>query len=448
MRIEPRPRDHWPGMLIALVAGLHKAILTSTPVNDDYQHLAYARQLLAGDLPLRDFWDISTTLQEATSAVAQLVFGHRLLSDAIVIGIATAVAVYLVFRVLQQVTGSSLIAALCAALFIVAVPRAYAYPKWIVYGLAAWLWWSNAWWPSRQKSIAAGLATAAAFYWRHDHGVLVAIGVALGMAAAHGFSKAAIRHTALAGAIALGAVLPYLVFAAVTLGPLGFVRLELTTIQDEHADTHAELRWPLRVAGDVIRHEPPQVYAPQMTVRWKEGSSPEARAAALAKYGLTPLAADGPQAQRVRLSPQSIDALRALLDDPLIEDTAGVERGRGAFSWTQWPAWDRLRFRFDWLRFSLLPGIDQQIAAGAAAAMIMYVMPLLAALLAGPSLRRLLPPAVTPRTLLLFALFAVVVNVALLREPYEARVADVIVLPAVLFGVLLAVLLGRDIRAS
>ena len=26
MRIEPRPRDHWPGILIALVAGLHKAI--------------------------------------------------------------------------------------------------------------------------------------------------------------------------------------------------------------------------------------------------------------------------------------------------------------------------------------------------------------------------------------------------------------------------------------
>ena len=131
MRIEPRPRDHLPGIVIALLAGLHKAILTSTPVNDDYQHLAYARQLLAGDLPLRDFWDLSTTLQAAISAMSQLVFGHRLLSEAIVIGVATAVAVYLVFRVLQQVTGSSLIAALCAVLFIVAVPRAYAYPKWI-----------------------------------------------------------------------------------------------------------------------------------------------------------------------------------------------------------------------------------------------------------------------------------------------------------------------------
>src|SRR6185436_2262796 len=95
MRIEPRSRDHWFGILIAVVAGLHKAILTATPTNDDYQHLAYARQLLAGDLPLRDFWDISTTLQEAISAASQLLFGQRLLSEAIVIGVATAMAVYL-----------------------------------------------------------------------------------------------------------------------------------------------------------------------------------------------------------------------------------------------------------------------------------------------------------------------------------------------------------------
>jgi hypothetical protein len=447
MRIEPHPRDHWLGILIALVAGLHKAVLTSTPVNDDYQHLAYARQLLAGDLPLRNFWDLSTTLQELISAVSQLVFGHRLLSEAIVIGVATAVAVYLVFRVLQQVTGSSLIAALCAALFIVAMPRAYAYPKWIVYALASWLWWSNVWWPSRQKAIAAGLSVAAAFYWRHDHGVLVAVGVALGMAAAHGFSRTAIRHTVLAGVVALGVTLPYLVFAAAQLGFGNLARMELTALEDENDRSRAELRWPMRATADLFRHEPPDVYAPQLTIRWKESASPEARIAALAKYGLTPIAADGPQAQRVILSPRSIDSLKSLIEDPLIEDTAGVERGRAAFSWTQWPVWDRLRFHVGWFRFSLLPGIDQQIAAGAAAAMIVHAMPLLAALLAGPSLRRLLPPAVTPRTLLLFAAFAVLVNLGLLRDPYESRVADVIVLPAILFGVFLAVLLRADYPA-
>ena len=101
--------------------------------------------------------------------------------------------------------------------------------------------------------------------------------------------------------------LPYLVFAAAQLGLGNLARMELTAFDDEHGRSRAELRWPLRAAGDLIRREPPEVYAPQMTVRWKESASPEARAGALARYGLTPIAADGTQAQRVRLSPQSID---------------------------------------------------------------------------------------------------------------------------------------------
>ncbi|MGH9242631.1 MAG: hypothetical protein ACRD3G_31670, partial [Vicinamibacterales bacterium] len=226
MRIERHPRDHVPGIVIALAAGLHKAILTSTPVNDDYQHLAFARQLFHGDLPLRDFWDLSTTLQEVVTAASQLMFGNRLLAEAVVIGVATAVAVYLAYRILQQITGSTLIAAICAALFIIAVPRAYAYPKWIVYAVAAWLWWNYVWWPSTQKAIAAGLSTAAAFYWRHDHGVLVAVGVALGMIAAHGLSRLAVRRAVIAGAVALAVTLPYLVFAAIEIGPVNLARME------------------------------------------------------------------------------------------------------------------------------------------------------------------------------------------------------------------------------
>src|SRR5687768_3188835 len=276
MRIERHPRDHVPGIVIALAAGLHKGILASTPVNDDYQHLAYARQLFHGDLPLRDFWDLSTTLQEVVSAASQLVFGNRLLAEAVVIGVATAVAVYLAYWILQQVTGSSLIAAICAALFIIAVPRAYAYPKWIVYAVAAWLWWNYVWWPSARKAIAAGLSVAAAFYWRHDHGVLVAAGVALGMCAAHGFSTLAIRRTALAGIVALVLALPYLAFATLAVGPLNLARMEMTALQDEHGRSRATLYWPLRATSDLFQAEPADAYAPEMTVRWQAGTPADA----------------------------------------------------------------------------------------------------------------------------------------------------------------------------
>src|SRR6185503_11532556 len=194
------------------------------------------------------------------------------------------------------------------------------------------------------------------------------------------------------------------------VGPTNVARAELIAFGGEHAATHAELRWPLRARGDLFRLESQDAYAPEMTIRWRVDASAEARTASLTKYAVTPIAAAGPQTQRVRLSARSLNSLRALIADPLIEDTAGVERGPASFSWTQWPVWERVRFRVPFLRFTLLPAIDRPIAAGAAAAILLYAIPLLAALLAVPSLRRRLPPAVSPRVLLLFAVFALVVN--------------------------------------
>ena len=324
MRIERHSREHLPGIAIALLAGLQKALLVGTAGNDDYQHLAYARQLLAGDLPLRDFWDISTTLQEAVSAVSQVLLGHRLLSEAVVVFVATAAAVFLVFRLVRTLTGSPWISLGCATLFVIAIPRAYAYPKWLVYSIAATLWWSYVWWPSTRKAVIAGASVAAAFYWRHDHGVLAAIGVALSMVAAHGWTRDTARRTLIAGSVALAAVLPYVVFAVLVIGPIGFVQLDRATFTGEHARTHAELRWPLRSAVDYIAVKPAEWYAPEIILRWKADLPAEARAAIREKYGLTRTANEGPNLERVRLSTRSLESVRALIDDPQIEDTSRI----------------------------------------------------------------------------------------------------------------------------
>jgi hypothetical protein len=447
MRIEPHPRDHLPGIAIAIVAGLHKAVLMATAGNDDYQHLTYARQLLAGDLPLRDFWDISTTLQEVLSAVSQLVFGHRLLAEAIIVGLATAAAVFITYRLVRTLTGSAFVAIICASLFVVAIPRTYAYPKWLVYSTAASLWWSYVWWPSTRKAVVAGASVAAAFYWRHDHGVLVAIGVALGMVAAHGWTRDAARRTMVAGSVAFLAALPYLLFAAVVLGPVSFVHAEVAAFEDEQGRAHADLRWPLRSSTDFIGIKPQQWYAPEIIIRWNADLPSEARTAALEKYGLTPTADEGTNLQRVRLSERSLGLLHALIDDPQIEDTGRMDRGSASFSRAQWPLLNRAMFNVSILRMKLLPGIDGSFEAGAAAAMMAHAMPLLALLLLIPALRRRLPPAVTPSPLLLFIAFAEIVNVGLLREPYNQRVADVLVLPVVLLAVFLTVLLHSSVPA-
>ncbi len=436
-----RSRDYWPGLALALLAGIHKAALASTVSNDDYMHLAYARQLLHGDLPLRDFWDLSTTLQVLLSALSQLIFGHRLLAEAVLVGVFTALTVFIVFRTVQSVTGSSFLAVLGAVLLVVATPRAFGYPKWIVYAVAAWWWWQYVWWPSAQRAVIAGAWIGVAFYWRHDHGVLVATGVVLCMAAAHGFTRLAVQRTAIAAATALAVVMPYLVFAQVEPGLLNLARVELASFRDEQGRTRAiALRAPFRGLADFVQVGPSEPYAPLLTVRWRPDARLEARAAALQKYGLSVVEGADSNVQRVRLSPQSLDSLRALIDDPLIDDTGGVERGPGTFTRTQWPLIDRLRFRNAWLRLEVLPGLDQADAAGSAAALFLLGIPLVGLALCIPPLSRRLPPAVSPRAFVLFTAYAIVVNVVLLREPYQARAPEVIVLPTIVLAVVLSAL--------
>src|SRR5262245_15832235 len=196
------------GAMIALLAALHKMLYASVLVNDDFMHRAYALQLLAGEWPIRDFFDYGMVLMYVTSALAQLVFGYRLLAEAIVIGVMVAVSAFLVFQLVRRATESTTAAALSALLFVVAMPRSYGYPKLIVYAVAAVLWWQYVWKPIPSRAIVLGLWTAMAFYWRPDHGVYLAMGVVLAMIAAHGVGARALQECVRAGLVTLALVAP------------------------------------------------------------------------------------------------------------------------------------------------------------------------------------------------------------------------------------------------
>ena len=71
---------HLIGIGLAVVAGVLQAVIASSPTNDDFLHVVLARQILAGDWPVRDFFDLGTWLTYGMSAVGQLIFGHRLLA--------------------------------------------------------------------------------------------------------------------------------------------------------------------------------------------------------------------------------------------------------------------------------------------------------------------------------------------------------------------------------
>src|SRR4030095_14069659 len=105
------------------------------------------------------------------------------------------------------------------------------------------------------------------------------------------------------------------------------------------------------------------------------------------------------------------------------------------------------RFTHWWLRFRILPGIDEQTHASDAVAALFYTLPILV-LLAAPWLSRHLPEPVTSWRLALFALAGVTTALGLMRSPYDVRAVDNVVVPAILFGSCVAALWQAAARAA
>ena len=427
------------GIALAVIAGVLQAVIASSPTNDDFLHVVLARQILAGDWPVRDFFDLGTWLSYGISAASQLVFGDRLLAEAVVVGVMLAVSTYLVFRLVHELTGSTLAAVLSAVLLLVAGPRGYSYPKIIVYAVAATLWWWYVRQPSFKRILAFGAWVAAAFYWRGDHGVYVAVILVLAVVAAHGISRTTVVRVCQAGAVAFVLVTPVLAMIAATVG-FGSVIQSTTTVMDaQHTETHSWPKWPIARFADFLRLDGPEEFAPLVSLRWTADSTPESREALFARHRVLPVSHDGPRVEVARLLDFSAPAIRALINEPIVEDTSGIDRGQSALLPDAWPAWQRQRFSHWWLRFRVLPGVDELTRASNAAAALFYALPLVV-LLGAAWVRQYLPEPVTGRRLALFALAGVTTALGLMRSPYDVRAVDNVVIPAILFGCCVAAL--------
>jgi hypothetical protein len=104
--------------------------------------LAYAQQMVLGDVPVRDFSENGSPLTHVLSAAAIVSVGPPLLAEAVLtmgmLGICTAI----LFLLAERASGSIPIAVTVALLGIAIAPRFYNYPKLLAYALALpALWW-------------------------------------------------------------------------------------------------------------------------------------------------------------------------------------------------------------------------------------------------------------------------------------------------------------------
>ena len=421
------------GAALAGAAFAWHAVLLSEATNDNFFHLTLARQLLAGDWPARDFFDHAWVLEYVLSALAQVTLGERLLSEAVVVGLMWAVSTYVVFRLVRRLTDSTRAAVVSAVLLIIAGPRGYAYPKGIVYAVAAVLWWAYQDKPTAARAAGLGAWAAVAFYWRPDHGLYVAIGIVLATLAAHGVRSATVARTAVAGVTAAALAVPFVLYVQFTVGLVDYVEAGAVHGKAEHT-THGTHDLPLvRYSRELFVVEPASRYAPVMTIRWKGGTTTATRQDVMARYGLTHVSTEDPLIDRVRLSTVSFARARELLNDPAVEDTAGIDRATATVPRERWPAWQRWCFTYPVLRIRVLSNLDAHARASEILVAVFYVMPFFALVFAG-WLARYLPDLVTGTRIALFAVFALIVDAGLLRTPYTARAVDAVVLPAILLG--------------
>ena len=325
--------------------------------NDHFAHLSRARQILLGDVPLRDFFDAGFFLQNYLSSAAQLLFGYNLFGEAILTIAFVAFGTMLVFHLSAQLSGSRWIAAAATLLTVISFPRLYSYPKVFLYVSAIGLAWLYA---RRGSRVTIGLMaalTAVAFLLRHDHGLYIAVMLVFFLSLREWGGAQLWRRLGLYAGVTAVLLLPFAAFVQATTGLVPYVGGAGSQAQGLASTVSSLLI--ARVPVEIDRSAPLLALAPpaerRVNVRWAAPVTDTARRDREVRYGL----ASGVRVENRTWSyvPTDLESgnLQALVQDPLAEDTAGIDRGRFRMVRERWDRW--LTRRLFVLRLSVAPGL-------------------------------------------------------------------------------------------
>jgi hypothetical protein len=201
------------------VAVLTAAVLVITVkaqiFDTNFYSLWEATALLAGDHPYRDFFEWGIPGQMVVSAAAQWLAGYRLIGEFALQWAFIVAAMVIGFAMACRVSRSTAAAlgVMLVALIVVAGTPIYHYPKLFFYPALIALGWRYLDRPGPGIGAVLGLLTAAAFFFRHDHGVYLAAGSVLTFVLALVKERARPLRAAVADAAA------YTVAAAVVIVP-------------------------------------------------------------------------------------------------------------------------------------------------------------------------------------------------------------------------------------
>ncbi|HLG54995.1 MAG TPA: hypothetical protein VI485_06665 [Vicinamibacterales bacterium] len=215
--------------------------------NDHFLHFAYAKQVQAGEQPLRDFQDAGLqgarpSLTYELSAAAQRYFGNNLRSEAwlTVGGVALGAAVTVVAASQIAPWPLALLMALLSALI---SPKLYGYPKVLVLSVASLVIVRYAARPSWTYLVVMSAWTAIAFLFRHDYAVYCGVGFGAVIAASHWTSwREGARRAVVYGVVTVALLAPSMLWVYEYRGLAEYFRNGLAMSRREGLRT--DMDWP------------------------------------------------------------------------------------------------------------------------------------------------------------------------------------------------------------
>jgi hypothetical protein len=228
-------------VLLAIFAFVFRLVTLSSLSNDHYLYLAWAQQMVLGEVPGRDFVEPGMPLQIAVSAIGQAWAPGPSTEGAIAIAMLALAAAATCIGV-AWLTGSA-VAGIAASLFqILAQPRLYSYPKILVPAVLLVLALAYARRPRGAVLLLLAAWVAIAFLLRHDIGGYAALASVAVVALSHRTFGQALRSSAWLTIAVLLILLPYFIFLEWNGGLADHVRGALEYTKSE---THLwEFDWP------------------------------------------------------------------------------------------------------------------------------------------------------------------------------------------------------------
>jgi hypothetical protein len=292
------------------------------------------------------------------------------------------------------------------------------------YVCALWLAWRYAQKPTTTRLAVFAVAVALAFLYRHDHGLYIAVSALPLFVILHWTEpRAGLVAFGRWCAIGLLVIAPFLVFVQATIG-LPWYLSDLVPGAQVSIDARFN-----KLPFAVDRTRPWVVVDPpadrRISVRWKPDLDPATRARLETVHRLTnPIADRSPNTWSYAVTDESRPAIRALVDDPAVEDTNGINRGAAELAIREY-WYESLQRRVPLLRMHVLPGLFSKANTLPAFYYLTFAVPLIGVVTLVAAIRRGTLSRKQLAIVAMTVLMSLVVVETLVRGSPDSRLPDV-----------------------